>query len=117
MMNTGDVGMMEPLLADDLRYASQWVFAEIESKAEYLEYIRPKLEAVKASGRRAWAEIGHLDSEIPGPCVLLAQGERDNLVALVLAKVEAGQIKRLDLCGAPSPHSARRSREYPGWEA
>ena len=116
MMNTGDIRILEPLLADDFHYASQWVFTEIESKAEYIEYIKPKLAAVKASGQRAWAEIGHLDRELPGPCVVLvlAQGERDNLVALVLAKVEAGQIKRLDVCGAPSPHSARRSGEYPG---
>jgi hypothetical protein len=114
MMNTGEVSALEPLLADDFHYASQWVFAEIESKAEYIEYVKPKLDAVKASGQRAWAELGYLDRELPGPCVVLAQGERDNLVALVLAKVEAGRIKRLDLCGAPSPHSARRTGEYPG---
>lgn len=114
MMNTGDVCLLEPLLADDFHYASQWVFAEIGSKAEYIEYIKPKLAAVKASGQRVWAEIGHLDRELPGPCVVLAQGERDNLVALVLAEVKAGQIKLLDLCGAPSPYSARRSGEYPG---
>ncbi len=113
MMNTGDVSMLEPLLAGDFRYASQWVFAEIESKGEYIEYIEPKLAAVKASGQRVWAELGQLDSELPGPCVVLAQGERNNLVALVFAKVEDGQIKRLDLCGTPSPYSARRSGEYP----
>ena len=113
MMNTGDVSMLEPLLADDFHYASQWVFAEIESKANYLEYIKPKLAAVRASGQRLWAEMGQLDGELPGPCVVLAQGDQDSLQAVVLAKVEAGQIKRLDLCGVPSPHSARRSGEYP----
>ena len=25
-----------------------------------------------------------------------------------------GKVKRLDLCGAPSPHSASRTGEYPG---
>jgi hypothetical protein len=117
MMNTGDVSMLEPLLADDFHYASQWVFAEIKSKAECIEYIKPKLAAVKAFGQRVWAEFGHLDHQLPWACVVLAQGERDNLVALVLAKVEAGQIKHLDLCGAPSPHSARRSGEYPASRA
>jgi hypothetical protein len=33
---------------------------------------------------------------------------------VVLAKVEDGKIKRLDLCGAPSPHSAKRTGDYPG---
>jgi hypothetical protein len=45
---------------------------------------------------------------------VMAQGGKDNLLAVVLAKVEDGKIKRLDLCGVPSPHSARRTGDYPG---
>jgi len=114
MMNTLDATCLAPFLADDFHYASQWVFAEIESKREYLEYITPKLEAIRKSGATAWAEMGWLDREFPGPCVVMAQGDKDNLVAVVLAKIEDGKIKRLDLCGAPSPHSARRMGDYPG---
>lgn len=114
MMNALDASHIEALLADDFHYASQWVFAEIESKAAYLEYIVPKLEAIRKSDTAAWAEIGWLDRESPGPCVVMAQSDKDNLVAVVLAKVEAGRIVRIDLCGAPSPHSARRTGEYPG---
>ena len=113
MMNTLDSSGLEQLLADDFHYASQWVFAEIESKSAYLEYIVPKLEAIRKSGAAAWAEMGWLDREFPGPCVVMAQGDKDNLLAVVLAKVEDGKTKRLDLCGAPSPHSARRTGEYP----
>jgi hypothetical protein len=114
MMNTLDASHLEPWLADDFRYASQWVFAEIESKTAYLEYIVPKLEAIRKSGSAAWAEMGWLDDDLPGPCVVMAQGDKDNLLALVLARVEGGKIRHLDLCGVPSPHSARRSGEYPG---
>ena len=114
MMNTLDATCLAPLLADDFHYASQRVFAEIESKSDYLEYITPKLEAIRKSGATVWAELGWLDHEFPGPCVVMAQGDKDNLVAVVLAKIEDGKIKRLDLCGAPSPHSARRTGDYPG---
>lgn len=114
MMNTLDVSCLAPLLADDFHYASQWVFAEIESKPAYLEYIVPKLDAIRKSGAVAWAEMGWLDREFPGPCVVMAQGDKDSLVAVVLAEVVGGKIKRLDLCGAPSPHSARRTGDYPG---
>ena len=114
MMNTLDASCLEPLLADDFHYASQWAFAEIESKSAYLEYIVPKLDAIRNSGAAAWAEMGWLDREFPGPCVVMVQGDKNNLLAVVLAKVEDGKIKRLDLCGAPSPHSARRTGEYPG---
>lgn len=113
MMNTLDASCLEPLLADDFHYASQWVLPEIESKAAYLEYIVPKLASIRKSGATAWAEMASLDREFPGPCVVMAQGEKDNLIAVVLAKVEGGKIKRLDFCGAPSPHSARRTGEYP----
>ena len=114
MMNTLDVSHLEPMLADDFHYASQWVLSEIESKAAYLEYIVPKLEAIRKSGKAAWAEMGSLDREIPGPCVVIAQGDKNNLLAVVLSKVEGGKIKRLDLCDVPSPHLAKRSGFYPG---
>jgi hypothetical protein len=114
MMNTLDASRLEPLLAEDFHYASQWVLSEITSKGEYLAYITPKLEAIRRSGGSVWAEMGALDRELPGPCVVMAQGEREKLAAVVLAVVEGDKIKRLDLCGAPSPHSAIRSGIYPG---
>lgn len=116
MMNTLDVSRLEPLLAEDFHYASQWVFAEIESRTAYLEYIVPKLDAIRRSGSATWAEIGWLDQEFPGPCVVMAQGDKNNLIAVVLVEVDGEKIKRLDLCGAPSPQSARRTGEYPGRE-
>ena len=114
MMNTQNVDAIEPLLADDFHYSSQWVLAEITSKQEYLDYIRPKLKAVRDSETKVWAEMAHLEQEIPGPCVVLAQNSKDNLLSLVLGKVANGKLTRLDMCGAPSPHSAKRSGEYPG---
>jgi len=116
MMNTLDIDHIAQLLADDFHYASQWVFAEIESKQDYLDYISPKLLSLKTSGSKVWAEMASLEREMPGPCVVMAQGSKDNLVSLVLAGVVNDKITRLDMCGAPSPHSARRSGEYPGWK-
>lgn len=60
-----------------------------------------------------YASMGWLDSEFPGPCVVMAQSEKDNLIGVVLAKVGDGKIKRLDLCFVPGPHLARRTGEYP----
>jgi len=44
MMHHLSVDYLEPLLADDFHYASQWVFEEITSKQQFLDYMRPKLE-------------------------------------------------------------------------
>ena len=114
MMNTLDASHLEPFLAEDFHYASQWAFSYIESKTDYLTYITLKLQTIRSSGAQVWAEIGCLDREFPGPCVVMAQGHREKLVAVVLAKVEGDKIKRLDLCGAPSPHTAIRTGLYPG---
>ena len=46
MMNTGSAAHIEPLLADDFRYAFQWVFKEMVGKQAYLDYITAKLETV-----------------------------------------------------------------------
>ena len=113
MMNTLDSSKLAPLLSDDFHYASQMVLAEIESKQKYLDYINPKLEVVRASGTKVWAEMAILTHSFPGPCVVLAQGDKENLVALVLAKVKGDQIERIDMCIVPTPQSAKRSGEYP----
>jgi len=113
MMNTLDSSKLEPLLSKDFCYSSQMVLAEIESKQEYLDYINPKLEVVRASGSRVWAEMAMLTHSFPGQCVVLAQGDKENLVALVLAEVRGDQIERIDMCIVPTPQSAKRSGEYP----
>ena len=43
MMNTLNAECIEPLLADDFILESQQVFQPLESKEEFLEYIRGKI--------------------------------------------------------------------------
>jgi hypothetical protein len=114
MMNTLDSSALEPLLADDFVWATQWVFHTLQSKQAYIDYIRPKLIAVKKSGRPVYAEMGQLPAPHEGPCVVLAQGGPESLLGVVLAQVQDGRITRLDLCNTPSAEEALRSGEYPG---
>ena len=115
MMNMLDPSQLDPLLEDDFGYASQNVFEEITSKSQFMAYITAKLKTLAALGGKAkvWAELGYLTREFPGPCVVVAQGEKDDLIAVVLAKVKNGKLLRLDLCIAPSPWDAIRSGIYP----
>ena len=110
MMNTLDAEYLLPLLADDCHYESFWVFAEIKSKQEFVLYITSKLRAMRASGKKVWAELGHC---FWGSCVVLAEDGQDNLVATVVVEVEGDKIIRIDLCGVPSPYLATRIGEYP----
>jgi hypothetical protein len=113
MMNTLDATRIEPILAVDFHYSSQWVLTDISSKQEFLEYITPKLIAIRDSGAEVWAEMGELTRKTPSTCVVMAESSKDNLLSVVLAKVESGKLKSLSMCGAPSPHQGIRSGRYP----
>lgn len=114
MMNTLDTAPLEPLLAEDFAYESQAVFQALESKQAFLDYIKPKLQTIARAKAIVYAEMGTVAAYgKQQPCVILAQNEKSNLVGLVLAKVDANKLKRLDLCVVPPPHSADRSGEYP----
>lgn len=114
MINSRDIAHFAEVIPDDFHYASQWVLEEISSKTAFLEYIDAKLATVAESNSPVFAEMARLPQQLGGrPCVLLAQGEPDGLVATVLAKIHNGQLKRIDVCGAPAPHIAERSGEYP----
>lgn len=97
MMNTLDIRHLEPLLAQDFHYASQKVLAEIETKAEYIDYITGKLRVMDRPDARPFAEMADWDAWGGGPCVVLAQGDRDRLVATAVAEVEDGRIPIMGL--------------------
>ena len=115
MLNSLSARTLVPLLSDDFHYSSQSVLGEIESKAAFIDYISGKLETIRKSGTRIWAEMGTLHQDFPGACVVVAQGSQDKIAALVLAKVHDGKLTRLDMCTvAPHPSTAVRTGEYPG---
>jgi hypothetical protein len=114
MMNTLNPDHLEPFLADDLRYNSQGVFAEMRGKEEYLDYMRGKFETIANSSSYPFAEIGELTEYPFGPCVIIAQGDKENLIATVLIGIEDSLVTRIDMCAVPEPQSAVRTGEYPG---
>jgi len=114
MLNTLDVGYLEPLLAEDFTYESQMVVQPIESKQAFLDYIRRKLKTIERKNATLFAEMAMVSAYFKyQPCVVVAQNERDNLVGIVLARTEGSKLKRLDLCVIPPPQSAQRTGDYP----
>lgn len=113
MMNTLDVTKLEPYLAEDVRYTSQWVLAAIESKNEYVAYIAGKLDTIKRSGQRVWAQVGTLTTYPHGECVVLAQNEPDNYVATVLIEIAGDKITRINMCAVPEPKFVKVNGNYP----
>ena len=52
-----DISIIENYLADDMHYASMWVFREMTSKEEYLNYLKGKLETMKRTSKKMEFEI------------------------------------------------------------
>ena len=114
MMNTLSVEPLELLLADDFAYESQTVFQALESKQAFLEYIILRLQTIRRSNATVYAEMGTVAAYGKNqPCVILAQNDKANLVALVLAKTHGSKLSRLNLCIVPPPQAAERGGEYP----
>ena len=114
MMNTLTVEPLESLLSDDFVYESQTVFQALDSKQSFLDYITPKLQTISSTNAIVYAEMGMVKGYGKSqPYVILAQNDKTNLVALVLAKTDGDKLKRLDICIIPPPQTAVRSGEYP----
>ncbi|MDY4513180.1 MAG: hypothetical protein SPE10_07025 [Paludibacteraceae bacterium] len=46
-----DASIIEPYLAENMHYASMWVFHEMTSKQEYMDYLIGKLQTMKRTGK------------------------------------------------------------------
>jgi hypothetical protein len=119
--NALDPSHIAPLLADDIRYASQWVlFEEIGNRPDFLEYLTSKLETIRRSGCVVRAELAEtrpypMYPNPPQPCVVVEQdGARE---ATILFEVDGHRITRIDMCEIPPPHTCACSGEFPGLDA
>ena len=114
MLHTLDSSEFESFLSEDFSYSSQKVLTDMNSRDEFIEYIRPKLETIKKSKSSVYAELGILPAYGHVDCLIMAQGDKSNLLGVAYASVKEGKICGLALCIVPSPDSAKRSGIYPG---
>lgn len=106
------------LLAQDARYASQWVFDEMVGKEAIADYLREKMRMVKAHAvnnpqAQVRVEIGCLaPSAGSRPAAWMTQGATGQIQAVVLFEVAEGLIRRYDLC-IPELTGVGRTGIYP----
>ena len=131
MWNLLDPTPLFEILAPDVVWESQMVFAPLRGRDAVTAYLKGKLETLRSmrTEHPVRAEMGLCGDEggrqvsvlsaYPGrPCVLVYQGDdlgRREPSALALIEVEDGLVRRVDLCNvAPSPASATRTGVFPG---
>ena len=114
MLHTLDSSEFESYLSEDFTYSSQKVLSDMNSKDEFIEYIRPKLETIKNSKSPVYAELGVCQAYGHTDCLIMAQGDKSNLLGVAYTSVNEGKICGLALCIVPTPDAAERSGIYPG---
>ena len=114
MMHTLDSSEFESFLSEDFSYSSQKVLTDMNSKNEFIEYIRPKLETIKKTNSSVYAELGVCPAYGHTDCLIMAQGDKSNLLGVAYASVDKGKISGIALCIVPTPEAAERSGIYPG---
>lgn len=102
-------------LADNVRYESQRVLRPLTSASEVSDYLIGKMETIRNNPEsRVYAELAETIFVWLRPCVLIAQSNRNNLLAIVLIRVSENKITSIDICSdVPHPYSAKRSGVYP----
>ena len=117
MLHTLDSSEFESFLSEDFSYSSQKVLTDMNSKDEFIEYISPKLETIKKTNSSVYAELGICPAYGHIDCLIMAQGDKSNLLGVAYASVDEGKISSLSLCIVPTPNSAERSGIYPGLQS
>jgi hypothetical protein len=118
--NNLDASLLEPYIAKDIIFWSQQALTDMTGKNAVMPHLNNEMESIRRSPQeRIFAELGEtkpypLAPNDPEPCVVLARGDRNNVRALALLKLECGKINSIGICSdAPHPSTAKRTGEYP----
>lgn len=113
MWNTLAPSVLEPFLAEDVRYESQSVMEPMIGKTVLMRYLRGKMDTLRRGlpNTRIFAEMGLYQGH---PCLVTAQGRKEDLQGVILFKVADGKITGIDLCSVvPRPEDVERFGIYP----
>jgi len=81
------------LLDENAIYSSHWVISDMEGKSNISEYLIRKMEVVSNEASVVKAELGTATISDHGrDCVIMTQGENDEVITAVVFKVNEGKI-------------------------
>lgn len=94
---TYDASVIEEELADDMHYASLWVFGELTSKEDYMEYLRGKLETLKKSGTVFDFQIVNGRMHSRALLIHKVNGNVDDKCGFVVDFNDEGKVKMINI--------------------
>lgn len=101
------------LLDKNAHYESQYVFEKLTDKNSISNYLKNKIKTIRKSSIEIYAEIGNTQSDFTGrDCVLIAQGDKEEIKIVVVFEVNNNKIIRYDAC-MPELFNVGRTGFYP----
>ena len=95
ILHTLDSSNFESFLKEDFSYSSQKVLTVMNSKDEFIEYIRLKLETIKKNQESCLCRIRYLPTYGHTDCLIIAQGEKSNLLGVAYTSLHEGKISSI----------------------
>ena len=93
---TYDASLIEDYLADDMHYASMWVFHEMTSKEEYMDYLTGKLQTLKEQGVRIEFQI--VQGRMHEKALLVTNDEApEGKIGFIADFNDEGKVKMLNI--------------------
>ena len=94
---TYDASIIEDYLAHDMHYASMWVFHEMTSKDEYMDYLRGKLQTMKNSGTTFEFQIVNGQHHSKALLIHKVNGQLDNQGGFIADFNKDGKVIMLNI--------------------
>jgi hypothetical protein len=119
--NRLNISYFIPILSDNVVYESQSVLSSITGKKDVVDFLDAKFRTVKDSGDVVFAEIAYwgkkkneFGENIGRPCILMSQGSKENIGAVIVLEIISEKVNRIDICTvAPRWQMMMRTNEYP----
>lgn len=116
--NRLDPGLLEPWLAEGVRYGSADTELLLEGKVAVLDHLARKAELIEQVGEdaRLVAELGTTEAggEPRRPCVIASQGDRGPTALFIVWVDDLGRITRIEVSTSdPAPAAALGSGVVP----
>lgn len=116
--NRLDIQLLEPQISENFSYDSQFVFKNIQSKAEFITHLEAKFNAIRilkeAGQMSVVAEMGLVPALNNRTCVILTQeGSGMKEKVLLFLEEDLNFITSINVCFVPDPNNAIRLGIFP----
>lgn len=110
MLNTMEMSHIEPLLAANVSYSSDWTAESVDGRTDFLAYFDRTFEKIKFEGSKIWAEVAYTNAFRTTSCVIGAVSKKRRVDMTTLIDMDPeGKIVGVRTGWHPAPYTCLRT--------